>query len=85
MPPKRGLIHKGIVFAVEAAELPGLFRFRFEIADKEVRGRVKTGLVGMAVKRARSAIDRKIRLQREYSPVVRSTTPCSSAPTHTEG
>jgi hypothetical protein len=67
MAAKRRLIHKGIAFAVETTEVPGLYRFRFEIGDKEVEGRVKTGLVGMAIKRAKSVIDRKLRRQRAQS------------------
>ena len=64
MPPKRCMMHKGVAFVVEPADVPGLFRFQFRIAGKDIQGRVTTSLAGMAIKRARSEIDRRLRVQR---------------------
>jgi hypothetical protein len=68
MPPKRRLIHKSIIFTVEPAHISGLYSVRFEMAGKEIQGHVKTRLLGIAIKRAKSAIDRKLREQRARRP-----------------
>ena len=57
---KRRLIHKGIIFAVEPADVSGFYRFRFQIGDKTIEGRVETNLKGMAIHRARAAINRRL-------------------------
>ena len=49
---KRRLIHKEIIFAVEPADVSGFYRFRFQIGDKTIEGRVETNLKGMALHRA---------------------------------
>jgi len=48
MHAKRRLIHKEIIFAVEPADVSGFYRFRFQIGDKTIEGRVETNLKGMA-------------------------------------
>jgi hypothetical protein len=62
MPPKRRMMHKGVAFAVGPTGVPGLYRFQFRIGGEDIQGRVKTSLPGMAIKRARSAIDRRLRV-----------------------
>jgi hypothetical protein len=71
MPSKRRLIHKGIVFTVEAADVPGLYRFRFQIGDQMVEGKTKTNLKGMAIQRAKVTVDRWLRKRREDSSASR--------------
>jgi hypothetical protein len=56
------MMHKGVAFVIEPADVPGLYRFQFQIGGKGIQGRVKTSLPGMAIKRARSAIDRRLRV-----------------------
>ena len=63
MPPKRRMMHKGVAFVIGPTDVPGLYRFQFQIGGKDIQGRVKTSLLGMAIKRAKSAIDRKLREQ----------------------
>ena len=68
MPPKRRMMHKGVAFAVGPTGVPGLYRFQFRIGGEDIQGRVKTSFPGMAIKRARLAIDRRLRVQRAKSP-----------------
>lgn len=42
----------------------GFYQFSFKIAGEVVRGKTRTQLAGMAVQRARRAIDRKLREHR---------------------
>jgi hypothetical protein len=53
--------YKGIRISVLESHKPGYYQFRFEIAGHAFRGRVQTRLPGIAVHRARRAIDRKLR------------------------
>jgi hypothetical protein len=71
MPPNRRMMHKGVAFVIGPTDDPGLYRFQFQIGGKDIQGRVKTSLPGMAIRRARSAIDRRLRVQR-----AKSTTSC---------
>jgi hypothetical protein len=56
--------HKGVVFFVDPDREEGFYSFRFMFNKKTVRGRTKTRLRGMAIQRARRAIDRILREQR---------------------
>jgi hypothetical protein len=61
------MMHRDVAFVIKPADVPGLYRFQFRIGRKDIQGRVQTSLPGMAIKRARSAIDRKLREQRAKS------------------
>ncbi len=71
----RRMMHGDVAFVIKPADVPGLYRFQFRIGRKDIQGRVQTSLPAMAIKRARSAIDRRLRVQ-----VSTPTTRCSSPP-----
>ena len=56
MPPKRRMMHNGVIFVIGPTDDPGLYRFQFRIGREDIEGRVKTSLPGMAIKRARLMI-----------------------------
>ena len=58
------LVHKGVVFFVELDRDEGFYLIRFKFNKKTVQRRTKTKLRGMAIRRARHAIDRALREQR---------------------
>jgi hypothetical protein len=53
--------YKGIRFTVELSEEPDIFYIKFAMCGVECVSKAKTRLGGMAVKRARAVIDRKLR------------------------
>jgi hypothetical protein len=53
--------YKGIRFTVEPSEEPEIFYIRFAIGGVEFTSKAKTKLAGLAAKRARVAINRKLR------------------------
>jgi len=57
------LDHKGIAFTVRPSDQSGFYLYQFRIAGRDIQGKVETRLPGMAVRRARQAIDRKLRAQ----------------------
>lgn len=59
MPPRR-YVHKGVPFQVQESTRPGFFEYEFQIGGDTIVGHTRTQLRGMAVHRARRAIDRKI-------------------------
>ena len=71
MPPKRRMMHKGVAFVIGPTDDPDLYRFQFRIGREDTQGRVKTSLPGIAINRAESAIDRKLREQRAHDPTSR--------------
>jgi hypothetical protein len=50
--------HKGIVFFVKPDREEGFYSFRFIFNKKTVRGRTRTRLRSMTIRRAKLAIDR---------------------------
>jgi len=56
-------VHKGAVLFVEPDREDRFYLFRFVLNKKTVRRRTKTRLRGMAIRRARRAIDRALREQ----------------------
>jgi len=59
--PELRLTHRGVTFTVKPSARPGFYWFEFRIADQLIRGKVETRLAGMAVRRARRAIDRRLK------------------------
>jgi hypothetical protein len=60
--------YKWVRFTVEPSTAPGIYVFRFKVAGEEVTGRAKIGLVGIAIVRAKSAIDRRLRTRLHDAP-----------------
>jgi hypothetical protein len=56
-PPIRSS-YKGIRFTVQQGDEPEVYQFQFQVGGIEIKGKTKTRLAGMAVRRAR--IDRKL-------------------------
>jgi hypothetical protein len=61
--------YKGIWFTIKEADKPGFYYFEFEIEGELVRGRTETRLVGVAVYRARRAINRKLKEMRHVREI----------------
>ena len=59
MPPRRH-IHKGVQFKVSESTRSGFFTYEFQIGGVTIVGHTRTQLRGIAVHRARRAIDRKV-------------------------
>jgi hypothetical protein len=63
--------HRGIECRLTSALEDGFFVFRFVIGDVVTSGRIEARLVGLAVRKAQSAIDRQIKARGISAPSLR--------------
>jgi hypothetical protein len=61
MPRRIRSTHKEVPFAVSKSDEPGYYKLWFQIGDQTFRTKAKTKFPEMAIRRARIAIDRKLR------------------------
>jgi len=61
MPSEIRSKHKGVSLAISESDEAGYYRFWFQIGDHTFHGKTETRLAGIAVRRVRRVIDRRLK------------------------